>query len=245
MIGSRQLARGVQRVVLGDISRSVHTKVDLLKMIGLTFEQPPQAQAQGSTTMKRPDQKLASNPMEFLNALEKAGLKPDKTAYKQLLSHYSTQGDSESAISVFQKLKEQEIPDDQTYHTLLVACVNGRDQKSATKYLQEMKKEGIITRVESFNYVLSGYVEDGNVAAAMKVFSRMQKANIRTYNLLMAICFNGKQPEKAMTYWKEIEKVGLTPDVESYNTLLSRGSSSEFIDLSGIFGASLTAAPKA
>jgi len=68
----------------------------------------------------------------------------------------------------------------------------------------------------------------------------MKNANVRTYNLLMAVCFNGKQPEKAMTYWKEMEKAGLTPDLESYNTLLSRGAPSfEIIDLSGILGVGL------
>jgi len=238
MQASRHFAKGVQRVVLADmLSRSVHTKVDLLKMIGLAFEQPLQAQAQGSKS----DHK-ASNPMEFFNALEKAGLKPDTNAYKQLLGHYSTQGDAKSAISVFNKLKEQEIPDDHTYHTLLVACVNGRDQASAFKFLKQMKKDGITPRLESYNYVLSGYTEDGNIEDAMKIFNKMQKANVRTYNLLMAICFNGKQPEKAMTYWKEMEKVGLTPDLESYNTLLSRGGPSQIIDLTGILGASLAAA---
>jgi len=69
----------------------------------------------------------------------------------------------------------------------------------------------------------------------------MKKVNVRTYNLLMAACFNGKQPEKAMTYWKEMKKVGLSPDLESYNTLLSREGPSQIIDLTGIIGASLAA----
>jgi len=76
----------------------------------------------------------------------------------------------------------------------------------------------------------------------LQIFNKMKQANVRTYNLLMAICFNGKQPEKALTYWKEMEKVGLKPDLETYNTLLSRGSSSEIVDLSGILGTRL--APK-
>jgi len=227
---SRQLAK---RVVLADVvSRSIHTKVDLFKMMGLAFEQPPQTQAQGSTKLS--DNKFVSDPMEFLNALEKAGMKPDKNAYKQLLRHYSHQGDAESAISVFRKIQEQECPDDQTYHTLLVACVNGRDQKAASKYLKSMRKEGLAPKLESYNYVLSGYVDDGNIADAVKIFNKMKKANVRTYNLLMAICYNGQQPEKAMMYWKEIEKVGLTPDLESYNTLLCRGSSPGMVELSGI-----------
>jgi len=163
-------------------------------------------------------------------------MKPDKNAYTQLLSHYSTQGDAVSAISVFQKLKETEIPDDQTYHTLLVACVNGRDQKSANKFLKLMQKEGITPRLKSFNYVLSGYVDDGNVEDAMKIFNKMKNANVLTYNLMMATCFNGNQPEKALKYWQEIEKVGLTADLESYNLLLSRGSSTKLIDLSPFFG---------
>jgi len=233
MMGARHFAKGVQRVVLADtISRSVHTKVDLLKMIGLAFEQPLQTnQAQGSTF----DYKT-STPMEFFSALEKVGLKPDPNAYKQLLSHCSTQGDAKSAISVFNKLKEQEIPDDHTYHTLLVACVNGRDQASAFKFLNQMKKEGITPRLESYNYVLSGYTEDGNVEDAMKIFNVMQKPNVLTYNLLMGICFNGKQPEKAMTYWKEMKRVGLTPDLGSYNTLLNRGAATHLVDLSGLLG---------
>jgi len=235
---SRQLTKGMQRLVLADVvSRSVHTKVDLLKMIGLAFDQPPQAQSS-----KIPESKFGSTPMEFLNMLEKAGMKPDKNAYKQLLSHYSGQGDVKSAMSVFRKLKEQEVPDDRTYHTLLLAYVNGKDQKNAHKVLREMKKHGITPGVESYNAVLSGYVDDGNVAEALQIFNKMKQANVRTYNLLMAICFNGKQPEKALTYWKEMEKVGLKPDLETYNTLLSRGSSSEMVDLSGILGTRL--APK-
>lgn len=235
MMQARYFAKGVQRVVLADMmSRSVHTKVDLLKMIGLAFEQPLHAQAQGSKSERK-----ASTPMELFNALEKAGLKPDPNAYKQLLDHYATQGDAKSAISAFNKLKEQEIPTDRIYHTLLVACVNGRDQASAFKFLMEMKDDGITPKLESYNYVLSGYADDGNVEDAMKIFNQMQKANVRTYNLLMAICFNGKQPEKAMKYYKEMEKVGLTPDLESYNTLLSRGAPSQIVDLSGIVGTTL------
>jgi len=229
---SRHFAKGVQRVALADVlSRSIHTKVDLLKMIGLAFEQPLQVHAQGS----RSDHK-ASNPTEFLSALEKVGF----LQYKQLLSHYAGQGDAKSAISVFNRLKELEVPDNHTYHTLLVACVNGGDQASAFNFLQQMKKEGITPRLESENYVLSGYTEGGNVEDAIKIFDQMKNANVRTYNLLMAVCFNGKQPEKAMTYWKEMEKAGLTPDLESYNTLLSRGAPSfEIIDLSGILGVGL------
>jgi pentatricopeptide repeat protein len=239
---SRHFGNGMKRVVLADVvSRSIHTKVDLLRMIGLALlEQPPQAQAQGSPKIS--ESKFVSNPMDFLNVLEKAGMKPDKNAYSQLLNHYSAQGDVESAISVFRKLKEQEVPDDRTYHTLITACINGKDQKSATKILKEMKKEGITPGVESYNVVLGGYVDDGNVSGAMKIFNKMKKANIRTYNLLMAICFNGKQPEKAMAYFNEIEKVGLTPDIDSYNTVLSRGSSSQMVDLSGVLGARI--APK-
>jgi len=242
---TRQFAKGMKRIVATDMAaRSVHTKSDLLKMMGLTFDAQSHTPAQGSPKIpdtKRPS--TPSTPLEFFNMLEKAGMKPDKTAYTQLLSAYSAQGDVENALLVFRKLKDQEIPDNQDYHTAIVACVNGRDQKAATRVLREMKKDGITPGVETCNVVLSGYVAEGNVAEATKLFSKMKKANTRTYNLLMSICFNGEQPEKAMAYWNQIEKVGLKPDLESYNTWLSRGSSPQIIDLSGILGTRITRTP--
>eukprot|EP00456_Euglypha_rotunda_P037635 TRINITY_DN288_c0_g1_i1.p1 TRINITY_DN288_c0_g1~~TRINITY_DN288_c0_g1_i1.p1 ORF type:complete len:260 (-),score=34.19 TRINITY_DN288_c0_g1_i1:30-809(-) len=241
---SRHVSTGMKRVVLGEIlPRTFMTKSDLLKWIGLSLPQSPsQAQAQRSISIPEAKEtseiKSKAKSMSSLSPLfasfEKAGMKID---YKPLLNFFSIHGNVEDAIAVFRKIQEIETPTELTYHTLVVACVNGKDSKSAKKILKEMTKSGLKPEVETYNTVLSSFVEKGQINKAVKIFLQMKKANIKTYNLLMAICINGGQTEKAIEYWNEIEKVGLKPDVDSYNTFLRRDAGPQIIDLTGIIDA--------
>jgi pentatricopeptide repeat domain-containing protein 1 len=122
--------------------------------------------------------------------MEEDSIVPDAIFFNTLLNGYCEAGKLNEAEGLILEMKERDIPlTASTYNTLIKGYGLARQPEEAMKLLQEMGK------------------------------SDTSKPNDRTFNMLIKVWAQDKNPEKARHVISLMRAAGVGPDVVSYNTL--------------------------
>lgn len=160
-----------------------------------------------------------------LLSLRKDGHRPAKETYTLLLSSLIASGRIGEGPFLLQQMEEDNVvPDAIFFNTLLNGYCEAGKLKEAEALIVEMKERHCPLTTSTYNTLIKGYGVVGQPEEAMKLLQEMgkndtSKPNDRTFNMLIKVWVQHKNPEKARHVISLMRAAGVGPDVVSFNTL--------------------------
>ncbi|CAH2051739.1 unnamed protein product [Thlaspi arvense] len=145
---------------------------------------------------------------EVLRIMESFGVKPNIVTYNTLVQGYSLEGRIEGARMIIKEMKSKGFkPDLQTYNPILSwMCSEGR----ASEVLKEMKELGLVPNSVSYNILIRGCSNKGDLETAFAYRDEMMKEGFTptfyTYNTLIHGLFMENKIEAAEILIREIRE---------------------------------------
>lgn len=88
------------------------------------------------------------------------------------------------------------------------------------RIFREMSKRGLVGNTVTYNTLVQGFFEAGEVDTAQELFSQMVSPDVWSYNILLGgLCDNG-EVEKALVIFEDLEKSGMGLDIVTYTTVI-------------------------
>ncbi|XP_064103349.1 leucine-rich PPR motif-containing protein, mitochondrial-like [Macrobrachium nipponense] len=123
------------------------------------------------------------SPIEFLSALEKAGIEPNRVTYQRLILRYCQLGDIEGASKILEFMKEKELPvNEYVFNSLIIGHARSNDMESAHGVLGVMKTSGLTPSAETYMNLMVGYAEKGDMESLEKVVKECESSDISLQN---------------------------------------------------------------
>ncbi|CAL9092872.1 unnamed protein product [Musa textilis] len=119
------------------------------------------------------DFETASNVLEEMG---KKGVKPDIVSYNTLLSGYLKKGDDDRFEAILNEILNNKglEPNVVTYNCRISKFCQISESCTAEELLEVMISKGIQPNSISFNTIIRGFIKEGDVSAAVRVFKRMR-----------------------------------------------------------------------
>nr|CAG4714879.1 unnamed protein product [Naegleria fowleri] len=184
-----------------------------------------------------PDIKLAE---ELMTEFHSLGFKANASIGNAFIEAYTSIGDIQLALDVFQKMKDAGVSlKPQTYSLLITFFTRQRNFVMANQFLEDamldFKNDKIVHSEGNINvccnFLLRGYLEAGQLTAAVKFFEKMKANEIlltsHTYNALINGFCKAQDHTRAIEILDEMKIKHINPDIYSITpiirTLLQKG----------------------
>lgn len=157
---------------------------------------------------------LAINFFEKLSAIQT----PSIRAYMTILRAFSKRQDSSNSIRVLNDMQKRNLePDSLVVNIVLATCVNAGELDQAEALLEQMlSKEKPVVDVVSYNTVIKGHAQKGDMSKALACLEKMSskglQPNIITFNTAMDAAVRCKKPGDAWRLLKSMRAADLIPD---------------------------------
>ncbi|XP_010545716.1 PREDICTED: pentatricopeptide repeat-containing protein At3g16010 isoform X1 [Tarenaya hassleriana] len=150
---------------------------------------------------------------------------PDTVTYSALISSYGKLGRDDSAIRLFDEMKDNGLqPTAKIYTTLLEIYFKLGKVEKALDLFEEMKKTGCPPTVFTYTELIKGLGKAGRVDEAYALFKNMVKygldPDVVVLNNLMNIFGKAGRVEDLVKIFHEMETWKCSPNVVSYNTVI-------------------------
>ncbi|XP_068242472.1 LOW QUALITY PROTEIN: leucine-rich PPR motif-containing protein, mitochondrial-like [Palaemon carinicauda] len=123
------------------------------------------------------------SPIEFLSALENAGIEPNRVTYQRLILRYCQLGDIEGASKILEFMKEKELPvNEYVFNSLIIGHARANDMESAHGVLSVMKTSGLTPSAETYMNLMVGYAEKGDMEGLEKVMNECESSEEQLQN---------------------------------------------------------------
>ncbi|KAG4929241.1 hypothetical protein JHK82_046304 [Glycine max] len=144
----------------------------------------------------------------LLAVLEEFGLSPNVVIYTTLIDGCCKNGDVMLAKNLFCKMDRLGlVPNQHTYSVLMNGFFKQGLQREGFQMYENMNRSGIVPNAYAYNCLISEYCNDGMVDKAFKVFAEMRE--------------KGKKFGEAVKLVHKVNKVGLSPNIVTYNILIN------------------------
>lgn len=159
------------------------------------------------------------------NIMEKYNVTPNLTAFNGLLSALCKSKNVRKAQEIFDKMKEQFVPDSKTYSILLEGWGKEPNLPKAREVFREMVRVGCNPDIVTYGIMVDILCKMGRVDEALDIIKSMDDSGCRPTSFIYSILVHtyGVQNriEDAMDTFLEMAKNGVKADVVVYNALIS------------------------
>ncbi|CAI9755619.1 unnamed protein product [Fraxinus pennsylvanica] len=132
-------------------------------------------------------------------------------------------GDLNSALELFNIIKDELTPNENTYSVILEGCCRSGDMEKVQEIHKEMKQAGIPTSICVVNSLIKGFLEAQLMEDATKFFDVAVEtgiANVYTYNNFISwFCKEGMM-DKAYAIWDKMIDKGVEPTANVYGNMI-------------------------
>ncbi|KAL0805767.1 hypothetical protein Bca101_098258 [Brassica carinata] len=178
--------------------------------------------------------KEAEKVFETLLDEKRSPLKPDQKMYHMMIYMHKKAGNYEKARKVFASMAEKGVPQS----TVTIAFETYKEvSKIYDQHMeeQEERKKLYLRSMLLHNYVISVcYLKANDLDKVMEVYEKMRfsgiKANLTILTIIMDAFGRCKDFGSALSWYKEMESCGVTPDHKAKNVLLSLASSRDELE---------------
>ena len=154
----------------------------------------------------------------------------DIVSFNTIINAFSQAGQSDKAIDLFYKMKQQGMKPDKFSYTALVKSI--LKDGDIQELLYDMKEQGINPDVIMYNTIIKGLCQERMFLAAQKMVNQMESEglspNSMTYGLLMNGLLRSGNPSACVTLFEsacsDSRTVALTENVHLYTTAITAAS---------------------
>ncbi|KAI3958851.1 hypothetical protein MKX01_023527 [Papaver californicum] len=138
--------------------------------------------------------------------MREAGFEPDLVVYNNLLSGYAMAGKMQVAFDLISEMKRKGCEPNANSYTILIQALCGKERMDeAMLVFVEIKKCGCNADVVTYTTLISGFCKWGKIEKSYELLDSMVKE---------------EELEECFELVKEMKKIGIDPDVGTYNTLI-------------------------
>jgi pentatricopeptide repeat protein len=150
---------------------------------------------------------------------------PDTVTYSALISTFGKLGREDSAIRLFDEMKENGLqPTAKIYTTLLGIYFKLGSVEKALGLVQEMKEKGCAPTVFTYTELIKGLGKARRIEEAYGIYLNMVKdgckPDVVLINNLINILGRGSRLQDALKIFDEMEAFQCKPNVVTYNTVI-------------------------
>ncbi|KAL8230197.1 hypothetical protein R6Q59_000178 [Mikania micrantha] len=188
------------------------------------------------------DTPLLTTLMEFYSCYGKCGdackvfdemPQRDTVAWNVLISCYTRNGRTRDALGVFDTMRSQEHgcdPDDVTCLLVLQACSNMCAFEFGERVHRYIKDHGYIHALNLCNALIAMYSKCGQLDKAYEVFQETPNKDVVSWTAMISGFASNGYGGEAINTFREMEKMGISPDEQTFTALLSGCSHSGLLD---------------
>ncbi|KAL3649771.1 hypothetical protein CASFOL_006174 [Castilleja foliolosa] len=155
----------------------------------------------------------------------------NEVSWNTLIAAYAREGDGHNAMSLFSEMKRGGFdPTHFTYSSIFIACATNGASEQGKWVHADMIKSG--TKLVAFvgNILLDMYGKAGNIDNAKRVFDRLVKKDVVSWNsMLTAYAQHGLGPE-AISLFEEMHRAGFGPNEITFLCVLNACSHAGLLD---------------
>ncbi|KAG2252287.1 hypothetical protein Bca52824_082423 [Brassica carinata] len=162
--------------------------------------------------------------------------------YHMMIYMHKKAGNYEKARKVFASMAEKGVPQStvtiafETYKEVSKIYDQHMEEQEERKklYLRSMLLHNYVISVFTYGTMIKGYLKANDLDKVMEVYEKMRfsgiKANLTILTIIMDAFGRCKDFGSALSWYKEMESCGVTPDHKAKNVLLSLASSRDELE---------------
>ncbi|KAI3726882.1 hypothetical protein L1987_66688 [Smallanthus sonchifolius] len=157
----------------------------------------------------------------------------DTVAWNVLVSCYTRNGRTRDALGVFDTMRSGEHgcdPDDVTCLLVLQACSNMCAFEFGERVHQYIKDHGYIHALNLCNSLVAMYSKCGQMDKAYEVFQEIRNKDVVSWTAMISGFANNGHGREAINVFREMVRMGVSPDEQTFTALLSGCSHSGLLD---------------
>ncbi|KAK9066548.1 hypothetical protein SSX86_013871 [Deinandra increscens subsp. villosa] len=157
----------------------------------------------------------------------------DTVAWNVLVSCYTRNGRTRDALGVFDTMRSGEHgcdPDDVTCLLLLQACSNICAFEFGERIHRYIKDHGYIHALNLCNSLVAMYSKCGQLDKAYEVFKQIPNKDVVSWTAMISGFASNGYGREAINGFREMERMGVSPDEQTFTALLSGCSHSGLLD---------------
>ncbi|XAR64524.1 hypothetical protein NMG60_11008249 [Bertholletia excelsa] len=155
----------------------------------------------------------------------------NEVSWNALIAGYARKGDGEKAIRLFWKMQRQNFrPTNFTYSSVLTMCASVGALEQGKWIHAHIIKSGQQLTAFVGNTLLDMYAKSGSIKDAKKVFDRLVRQDVVSWNSMLTACaFHGLGGE-AVEHFEEMLKIGIEPNAITFLCVLTACSHAGLLD---------------
>ncbi|KAK1396355.1 Pentatricopeptide repeat-containing protein, mitochondrial [Heracleum sosnowskyi] len=143
-------------------------------------------------------------------------------SWNALIAGHARRGEGESAVRVFKEMQREDFKATHfTYSSVFSACANIGALEQGKWVHAHMIKSGIKLVAFVGHTLLDMYSKSGSITDAIKVFDRLVKRDVVSWNSLLTACAQHGRGRETIRYFKKMLKIGIKPNAITFLCVLT------------------------
>lgn len=155
----------------------------------------------------------------------------DAVSWSAIITAYSQQGQGMEALQLFNQMqREGVIPDCVVFVNILSACASQAALMNGMMIHTCIANIGVDLDATVANSLVNMYSKCGRMQDARRVFDRMPKRDILSFNIMIAGYAQHGHSKESFQLFDEMQQGGVSPDTVSFASIISACSHSGLVD---------------
>lgn len=148
--------------------------------------------------------------------------KPNVFSWSAILSAHVMFGKHGKAISLYHQMHHSDVrPDGHVFVAALKACGGGAFLLQGELIHTDILESGFDSALHVVNAVVDMYCKCGSMANGLKVFDRLPKQDLVTWNTMISGYVHHGYYEEALDFFQQMPHEGMKPNITTWNTMIS------------------------
>lgn len=156
---------------------------------------------------------------------------PSLVTWNAMISGYVQYGEVQEALRLFQQMHQVGMVADQaTYVSVLKACSRLAAFHKGLKIHAEVVEDGLELDLFISTTLIDLYSQSGKVGDAYRIFNRIAKPDVVSWNALIAACAQHNEYQLAVGSFEDMQRAGASPNDATFVCILSVCSHAGLVD---------------
>ncbi|THF98442.1 hypothetical protein TEA_029533 [Camellia sinensis var. sinensis] len=158
-------------------------------------------------------------------------LSKNEVSYNALIAGHARKGEGEHAIRLFWKMQREDFrPTHYTYSSVFTACASIGALEQGKWVHAHMMKSGQQLVAFVGNTILDMYAKSGSIEDAKKVFNRLVRRDVVSWNSMLTACAQHGLGKEAVRCFEEMLRTGIEPNAITFLCILTACSHAGLLD---------------
>lgn len=152
-------------------------------------------------------------------------------SWNALIAGHARKGEGENVVKLFRDMQREDfVPTHFTYSSVFMACASTGALEQGKWIHAHMIKSGLKMIAFIGNTLLDMYAKSGSFVDAKKVFDRLVKPDVVSWNSMLAACAQHGRGKETVERFEKMRRYGIVPNAVTFLCVLSACSHAGLLD---------------